>query len=372
MKKKHIGRAAAIFLGGMLALTFCSRTVYRMLMPQVQTARANGGILSYSQRASDYVLDAETLNYAYIAAQLPQSVRIDRVLVKQNQRVEVGDALAQLYVPEAESALASAREALARAEIAWERWDTEEADALLSLKAQIESAESPERRRVLQQELALVQQGIVNGSSRQLCYEEYARAQEVLTILENLQANGWAVPAPQAGWIGEIFVQAGSSYQGLSPMIAIVSGDVLIGMRWNQDIDLDRGAARIVAKIETVDQKLDCHYVRSNGGVAWLRCDESIAYEQVRSISLTAETGFIETLVSADALLGDSVYVLSTRRGSWGEQEYYAQLTDVVIGRSNGAMVEIESGLFGGEEIIISSTKDLSDGATVLLQGVYR
>lgn len=372
MKNKYIGRAAAVFLGCMLALTFCSRTVYRMLMPQVQTTRANGGILSYSQRTGDYLLSAETLDYAYIAAQLTQPVRVDRVLVRQNQRVEAGDALAQLYAPEAELALVSAREAFARAEIAWERWDTEEADALLNLKAQIEAAESPERRRVLQQELALVQQGVVNGSSRELCYEEYARAQAVLAILKELQANGWMVLAPQDGWIGEIYVQAGGGYQGLSPMMSIVSGDVLIGMRWNQDIDLDRGAARIVAKIETTDQKLDCRYVRSDSGVAWLRCDEPIAYEQVRSISLTAETGFVETLVSADALQGGSVYVLSTRRGSWGEQEYCARLTDVVTGRSNGAMVEIESGLVGGEEIIISSTKDLSDGATVLLQGVYR
>lgn len=57
MKKKRIGKAGAAFLLAMLALTFCSRTVYRALMPSGQTARV-GGILSYSAQSGEYLLDA--------------------------------------------------------------------------------------------------------------------------------------------------------------------------------------------------------------------------------------------------------------------------------------------------------------------------
>lgn len=372
MKKKHIGKAAMIFFGIMLALTFCSRTVYRALMPQAQTVRVNGGILTYTQQSDSYQLDASELQYTYIDEQLPQAVRIERVLVKQNQRVEEGTPLVQLYAPEAEQALQVAREEFARAEITWKRWDTEQTAALLDLKSQIEQAESPEKKRQLQQELSLVQQGIIGNDSQQLCYEQYVHAEAILDVLEKLQADDWMIIASQSGWIGEIYLKAGDGYQGLAPLVSIVSGEVMVGIEWDHQIDLDRDAARIIAQIEAGEQKLDCQYMRSADGVAWLACTEEIAYEQIRSISLTAETGFIETLVRNEALMGDNVYLLSSRAGSWGEEEYCAKRAQLKLGRTNGTMTEVLGGLIGGEEVIITSTKELSDGATVLLKGVYK
>lgn len=372
MGKKHVGRAAILFFGVMLTLTFCSRTVYRALMPQVQTVRVNGGILTYAQQNDNYQLDATELNYAYIDASVSQTIRIEKVLVNPNQRVEEGTLLVQLYVPEAEQALQAAQEEFARAEIAWKRWGMEQTAELLRLKEQMEQTETPEKIRQLQQELTLVQQGIVGNESQQLCYEQYVQAEANLGVLEELKSNAWIISASQSGWIGEIFQQAGDSYSGVSPLMTIVSGEVQIGVEWDQQLNLDRDAERIRAQIEVGEQKIDCEYVRSSDEIVWLRCAENIAYDQIRSISLSAETGFIETLIRNDALTGDSVYVLETRTGSWGEDEYYAKRVQLKLGRTNGVMTEVLSGLNGSEEVILTSTKELSDGATVLLKGVYK
>ena len=103
-----------------------------------------------------------------------------------------------------------------------------------------------------------------------------------------------------------------------------------------------------------------------------MRCAAEVDYGRLNGLSLEAESGFIETLISADALTGDSVYVLSNRPGAWGEAEYYAQAVRLTTGRRSASMVEVRSGLYSGQEIILSADKPLSDGQTVLLQGDYR
>lgn len=379
MKKKRIGKAGAAFLLAMLALTFCSRTVYRALMPSVQTARVGGGILSYSAQSGEYLLDAAQVRYAYVAAELPQAVRVEKVLARANQRVEAGDALARLYAPEAERALEVARERFAQAEIGWISWESTCAEAWLELKEQMSDAElSDERQRQLQQRMNLLQQGVVGDTSEQLCRRAYEQARAALEVLESLEAADWTVCAPCADWVCELFVQSGDGYAGLSPLASIAdgAGDMLVGLHWGEAIDLDREAARIRASVSVDGQRVDCQYVRTTtqGGqkVAWVRCAEEVDYGRLTGLSLEAESGFIETLISADALTGDSVYVLSNRPGAWGEAEYYAQAVRLTTGRRSASMVEVRSGLYSGQEIILSADKPLSDGQTVLLRGDYR
>lgn len=378
VKKKQIGKAGAIFLLAMLVLTFCSRTVYRSLMPSVRTARVSGGILSYSTETNDYILDSSDLEYAYVDARLPENVRVDRLLVQPNQRVEVGDPLLKLYAPEAERALAAAKEQFAEAEVAWKSWDSTYTDAYLELQEKMNSeALSAERKSQLLQQMELLQQGIVGDTSEQLRYAAYSQARTLLAALEALQAADWQVFAPTAGWVCDVLVKAGDPYEGLAPLVSITgdTGDVLIGLRWNEDIDLDRQAARIKASMAMGDQRLDCQYVRTTTvdgqKIAWLQCAEPVAYEKLTQITMQAESKFIETLVSQEALHGDSVFALSTRQGAWGEIEYYAEEIKLTRGSESATMVEVRSGLYSGQEIIIKSNKELSDGQTVLLEGVY-
>ncbi len=378
MKAKQIGKVGAVFLLAMLALTFCSRTVYRSLMPSVQTARVSGGILSYSTETNDYLLDASDIEYAYVDAKLPESVRVDRLLVQPNQRVEAGDPLLTLYAPEAERALAAAQEQFEQAEVAWKSWDSAYTDAYLGLQEQM-AAEglSAERKGQLLQQMELLQQGIVGNASEQLCYEAYSRARALLTALQALRSANWQIFSPTAGWVCEVLVKAGDAYDGLSPLVSITgdTGDVLIGLRWNENIDLDRQAARIKASMSVGDQRLDCQYVRTSTvdgqKIAWLRCEEPVAYEKLTRITMQAESSFIETLVSQEALHGDSVFALSTRQGAWGEAEYYAEEIKLTRGSESSTMVEVRNGLYSGQEIIIKSNKELTDGQTVLLEGAY-
>lgn len=379
MKKKRIGKAGAAFLLAMLALTFCSRTVYRALMPAVQTARVSGGILSYAAQSGEYLLDATSVRYAYVAAELPQAIRVERVLARANQRVEAGEALVQLYAPEAERALEVARERFAQAEIGWNSWESTYAEAWLELKEQLaDSSLSAERQRQLQQRMTLLQQGVVGDTSEQLCRRAYEQARSALDVLESLEAADWTVCAPCSGWVCELFAQPGDGYAGLSPLASIAdgAGDMLVGLRWGEAIDLDREAARIRASMSVDGQRVDCQYVKTTTvegqKVAWMQCAEAVDYGRLTGLSLEAESGFIETLVSADALTGDSVYVLSTRSGAWGETEYYAQAVKLTTGRRSANMVEVKTGLYSGQEIILSANKPLSDGQTVLLQVDYR
>jgi len=93
MSKKRTVIITSIFFSVMILLTFCSRTVYRSMLPKVNVTNPFGGTLTYNMGTSDFELYTENVLYEYIPFRLNGSLSVLETYAEEGKRIAAGDAL---------------------------------------------------------------------------------------------------------------------------------------------------------------------------------------------------------------------------------------------------------------------------------------
>ena len=99
LKKKILSKIILVFLSVML-LTFFSKTIINLSLPQVKSEKISGGNLLFSIRAEGQVLPDE-IREVYSK----KNLRIKEILVEEGDQVEAGDTIILLEGSEDSSAM---------------------------------------------------------------------------------------------------------------------------------------------------------------------------------------------------------------------------------------------------------------------------
>lgn len=100
LKKKILSKIILVFLSVMLLLTFFSKTIINLSLPQVKSEKISGGNLLFSIRAEGQVLPDE-IREVYSK----KNLRIKEILVEEGDQVEAGDTIILLEGSEHSSAM---------------------------------------------------------------------------------------------------------------------------------------------------------------------------------------------------------------------------------------------------------------------------
>ena len=100
LKKKILSKIILVFLSVMLLLTFFSKTIINLSLPQVKSEKISGGNLLFSIRAEGQVLPDE-IREVYSK----KNLRIKEILVEEGDQVEAGDTIILLEGSEDSSAM---------------------------------------------------------------------------------------------------------------------------------------------------------------------------------------------------------------------------------------------------------------------------
>lgn len=118
-KREWVKNAAIVFLSIMLVLTFFSNTLMNVSLPEVSTQYVTSGSINEKIRGTGTVVANQ--NYEVTLEETQLGRKVDSVLVRVGQEVAAGDLLFTLEPVTNDDAYYAAKDALANAEIDYER-----------------------------------------------------------------------------------------------------------------------------------------------------------------------------------------------------------------------------------------------------------
>ncbi|NBD27866.1 efflux RND transporter periplasmic adaptor subunit [Paenibacillus glycinis] len=357
-KKKSVRLAAALFLGGMLALTFFSNTYQGLTLPKVQTDVPSLGALRYTIEGNG-TFSAHRLVPLYDRT----GWTVKSVNVLEGDPVKKGETLAELDTEQATDNLADERTRYHKLELQLEQLQLElkqnamsgGEDAIDQAKLQIES---------LQDDMAIQQRRIVQ--------------------LEEQIDTESAVKAPFDGIIASINAVEGLPNSQGQPVVVV--SDLSQGFDLITTIDTDLAAHIQLGK--TVNLMLQDEKPRSvkatvtelkdapasgasspGGKLMTLTVkDASLFGGEQASFQWTESGGERTILVPKGALheddLGTYIFVLKEEKKPLGD-EFTVQIAYVTVGDSDSTSTAITGGLMPTEKIVTDSSAPLSDGDRV-------
>ena len=372
MKNRRPARAAIAFFAVMLVLTFCSRTIYRTTLPRVRVEAATGGVLSYRYDLTDFALRAEEYAYAYLPFPLEQSLTVETVWVKPGDVVQAGDALVSFYAPEGEHLALSANAAALSAEAELSRLESAIASAREELVQRLDGRQTREQAAAIRAEIDRLDAGFYEGKSIAQARETVKQAREYADIFTSLQNDGWVLRAQATSTICGVSTCEGAAYGGLSPLCSLAA--------LNQEIYLyavlagapdARGAQwQISAVLETDGGAVPARIVPAGGGAVRVYLDGACAPGDVLSLTVRLQSPYRQTLLPLEAVRNNHVFVLEAATGDWGEMVYTVREKSVITGESDGVHISVLDGLSPGDKIVVSTGESLSDGQSVLVDGI--
>ena len=379
MKKILIGTGMVIVL---VVVVVLSVRPQKKPGVEVYAASVTRGALSATVRATGVVAPALRVN---VSAEI--SSRIDELLVVEGQRVEKGDLLVRLDADPFRTEVEGLEASLRMAEIAVREREVALRDALATLnrrKALLEegliSTEEHERA-----EIAAESAEVRLQQAREQVDQARATVEKARDALEKTDLR-----SPIAGLVTEVRAQ-----QGESVVAGIMNnpGTVILVVS---------DMSRVVAELRVDEHDVASIQVGQPAEIDVDALDDTTLVGEVSEIAQTAQSsqgqnvptfvvkvdmevdprlrpgmtarGTIETASRAEALSVPIQSVLSDDADEKDESWVFVVEADkavrrvVVPGISNERMVEIESGLEGGEQVVTGPyrrLKDLDDGDVV-------
>ena len=371
MTRKRALRVAAIFFAAMLALTFCSRSIYRSTLPHVQAQRPIGGTQTWHYTIRDFAVTGEKEMYEYIPCELPRAITVKKLLALPGESVEAGEALIEFYPPEGERAILAAQEALLSAKTAADVWARNYESQYDALEERMASAQTPEERESIRKDIDFLKSGILNGTLLTEVQGRVNEAEQQLEYLKMLQEHNWQYCAEYSGVVCSFGVQVGSMYSGISEIacLADASAQVSLNAPWPVLPKMGSGNWKWTVEFYSGQRKLGDGSVTDNGGKASFSLPAGVDVAGVDEIRIALESPYERALIPVEAVEGNAVYLLSEEVGDWGQTVYAAKRVEFQAGNSDGRYVVILDGISTADRIIVRSSEMLMDGQRVLLEG---
>lgn len=375
MKRKIPTVVATVFMVAMMLLTFFSKTIYRNTLPNVKLVYPKGGSLSYQFVAYAYTLSGDESTPYYIPVKLDMPLSVDAVYVSENDEIVAGAPILHFYEPEADIALKKAIQKKTEAFVRWRVWNDSYENAMTAAEQKFKEAKTAEEKERATSELALLRDGIHNGTSKDLVYEEYMESSRLVDALTMLQQEKWTVTAPYAGVVGKVYVSKGDYYAGISPLMdlytAEVKPDIVLELKnfpqhyteaWTCTITLTDKYGRVDCTLKRLEK------MEANAARVIISPNGACEYSTIAQIAVTVKTPYQPLLVPNHVLQGKECYVLDEKTGAWGQTVYTAKRVMLSVGASNDAYTAVQDGLSKGDILIVSSTLPISDGCVVVVE----
>ncbi len=372
MRKKHVIRVAIFFFICLAVLTFFSRTIYRLMLPNVEVSKIGSGMLSYVNTTTDIRIRGEDSTALELPVLLSRNLTVSRVYISLNQHVQPGDDLIGFHPEDGEYALKEASLKLAQAEIAHKTWQSAYATRLSNTKTANEKTRSKSDKERLKRELDLLESGIMDMTSEDVLLSGVDTCRETVDALSALRKNGWRMKAGQGGYVEQIHVKQGDGYAGLAPLLTLCGDDskYLVGGVWKDAPGMNvrdwvvRGRPQSASPMNAVAVE------QSDGSTTvWFgRGEDTPPPDQISSLLMTADSPFYSMLVPNKALEGGKLFLLASKTGAWGKTEYSAKEANVTLSMKDDKHTVVLSGLEYQDVLITSWNKSIHDGDTVVLK----
>lgn len=388
--RKGAIKGLIVFVAVMVLITFFSGTVYYGTLPKVAVGYPSGGALVYEYYGASFVLESDGGVQVALDVYMPQyPMRVKRVCVSQFDEVAQGDILISFEPAVGEYALDMAGRDVQRIREELDGWDGEYLDEFERIDSDIEetrramngpdadvSGLSQKIADLRQERTALESARTVNGVSRLSIEQRLSDAQAVYDQLLALNADGWNLTANADGIVGGVYLAAGDDYSGLLAAADIIPGDAEIRVGVETRVSEDD------LKLETVtvytgaamprNRKTGWTYAGAthSGEMTklWATPDEGVAaFNGLSGLTFRFETERYQHLVPNGAVAGDSVYVLDTRSGAFGNTETYARRVEVRNCPSDGENTAVLNGLSGMDQVIVIWDRPFAEGDAVVV-----
>ena len=374
MAKKRTVIITSIFFSVMILLTFCSRTVYRSMLPKVNVTNPFGGTLSYDMGTNNFELYTENVLYEYIPFRLNGSLSVLETYAEEGKRIAAGDALVRFYPPDGEALLKAARETTESARISVRVVEERMADAWDLLDARMQAATDAKTFADLQDEQDMLKDGLVDGTSIDRYYEALRVAEEQEAFLQELSDSDWILHAQHSGVVCETVLTAGGSYSGMSRICTVAHPDYPVYVRGTvaglPDMSEGKWSCNVTAYARGGIMRAINEYEIDKNIISFCLDDYNLDAADLLSIAMDIESPYQRCLVANDMIQGgNQLYVLVTTTGAWGKTEYKVALAEVETGASDRKNTVIKSELDRGVKIITGWTEPIYDGMTVLPAG---
>ncbi|HQD50564.1 MAG TPA: HlyD family efflux transporter periplasmic adaptor subunit [Defluviitaleaceae bacterium] len=414
LKKKILSKIILVFLSVMLLLTFFSKTIINLSLPQVKSEKISGGNLLFSIRAEGQVLPDE-IREVYSK----KNLRIKEILVEEGDQVEAGDTIILLEGSEDSSAMEKEIQ-LKKLQLQLE--EIKNQPALVDLSIYEKSLEEAKRNLDREKEnyekiKTLYESGAESAKSLQEAEyrledsrqnyelslsqleqkklekdaEEKERILEIKKLeydmelirseLEKDTDTGGRITAPCSGIIQAINCRKGAladAYNSLcsiinttekSKFVVEVNIDEVKYLRIGEQVDLkfsSFGNKVIKGQIEKIlgpDEKNP-----SKRKVVISYEEEKVLPWEWGTFYYSSQSPHYKMIIPKKAVgeeMGRNfVYVLKSKETSLGEI-FYAEKKYIEIEQEDFTNCAVSSGLDGSEEIIVYSSKPLFDGIRV-------
>ncbi|SHN74899.1 efflux RND transporter periplasmic adaptor subunit [Desulfitobacterium chlororespirans] len=371
-KKQTIGRLSLMFFMMMIVLTFFSNTLLHFTLPKVEAERPANGVL-IKEIFGEGTVEVKQVWEEYAKANLP----VKEVLVERGDRVSKGQTILSLdirslqdsYLDEQtrcqllELSLAGAEDALEQKQRDYE-----------NIKALVENGAEAEIN-LLNAEKALAEAARNCDTTRlNLTMQE----RKVQSLAEQM-ANGGVYTASADGIITELNFAAGSTVNSTQPLFRLADtgqGFRLVVPVAGELAEYAQPGDTVSVNIYSLDKKTEGKIERITDNSqrpgeqkdVWIDLTgEGLAGGEKGEIYLSKKTKPYPALVPNSAIYTDSegsfVYVLKSRKGPLGMENYVQRLDVNVEDRDNekSALTNMI-----GDEVIIQSNKPLADGDKVL------
>lgn len=398
-RKKRILRISYIFVGVMLFLTFFSNTINNFSLPRVSAQQPVSGALIKEVTASGVIQARETVKVYSRQGRL-----VNEVKVKSGDIIKKGDVAVVLDKDDIEQQLEAEMLRYDQAKLMLEKLidmgsnigaaerNLETAKDNLDRKKDLFDSGAISGEDVKQAENAILQaeSELKNERRRQRDNEKDIKIQQnsiklaelnIETFRKELNEESTLI-SPVDGFINELNVTPGSLVNGGSPVFSVddsskgfevkiavnrekaqylAVGDTAEITVKSLDSDLVSGTIREIAESaqdrgEMKELFIDMPVDGISGGE---RCDIYI-YKKTRAYDILVPN----TAVGTDDK-GKFVWVQKENKGPLGS-EFYVQKAYVTVGDSDSSKTAVISGISSDEQIIISYSKNISDGCRVL------
>lgn len=383
-------KALILFIVVMALITFLSRTIYYGTLPKVAVEYPSGGALKTEYYGSSFILESDNNVQVALDTYMPQyPMRVSQVHVAQFDAVSQGDVLISFEPSIGEYYLEMARRDVERTQEELDSWDDVYLGELARLDADIEATrramnEPDADVNSLSQQLVSLQQDrtelessrTVNSVSRLSIEQRHTDAQAVYDQLFVLQSNGWCITAGTDGVVGNVYLTTGEDYSGLLAAADIIPNNVAIRVGvevWASEDDLKRETVTVYTGFTMPrNRKTGWTYAGASCSgdsvILWAVPDEGIAaFSELSGLTFRFETERYQHIVPNSAVVDGSVYVLDTRKGSFGNTETYARRIELRNCPSDGENTAVLNGLNGMDQVIVIWDRPFSEGDTVVV-----
>ncbi len=420
-RKKIIRNAAIIFITIIVLLTFFSKTINNFLLPEVECGSARPGTLTTEvlSRGEVVPINTETIN-SY------GNWKVNDIKVEEGTTVKKGDVLAVIdssdimldikrlelnllkmennlklyknqlqdkdldqYIDDVEVAQKAVKKAEKKLEDqkALYAYDAVALESVNDAQEQLDNA-----KRDYEQKQKLLskkeEESKKSGDDYQITLREKESEIQVCRLeLENKKKNtptNGVIKAPVDGIVKSIFVKAGATTNGGQELFEIVKNEAGMHVKWNltsKESSLVDGKYSIkftVTEPEEIEFSgfiKEKKYLSDEGTYEYIAeikdVNETINIGQKVEVLIQKSNGPYQTIVPNSSVIKeggkDCVYVLKTKDGIMGEENYVQKL-EVTVDDSDDFNSAISGGGLSEEDrIVVFSSKPLSDKIQVKL-----